>query len=342
MAALRVPETLPPERRHGGGLAHTGRAFRELLSDRRFAGYVLSCGLVFAAMFAYISGSPFVLQDIHGLSPQTFSLVFGLNAAGIMAMNGRERPHGRPPGPGPAAGRGPGRPGRRGATVLLVSVLAGVGLAGILPGLFLVVSSVGLVFPNATALALADHPDRAGSASALVGLSQYLFGAAAAPLVGIAGTGTAVPMAVVIAVCSAAAVVAYRVLAGRPAAGSPVKFRRRWLRVRRCSPPAQSPSPCPASCSRSPRPHRAVERQGAAGARHACARSWRYHDSGEWRPGHHPHDPRAKTFVRGWLASHRGSRTREARPSCSTSTTPRCRSTSARRHATSRPPWCAR
>jgi MFS transporter, DHA1 family, multidrug resistance protein len=72
------------------------------------------------------------------------------------------------------------------------------------------------VFPNAAALALADHPDRAGSASALVGLSQYLFGAAAAPLVGVAGTGTAVPMAVVIAVSSAAAVAAYRVLAGAP------------------------------------------------------------------------------------------------------------------------------
>ena len=73
--------------------------------------------------------------------------------------------------------------------MLLVSVLAGVGLAGMLPGLFLVVSSVGLVFPNATALAMADHPDRAGSASALLGLCQYVFGAAAAPLVGMAGTG---------------------------------------------------------------------------------------------------------------------------------------------------------
>ena len=81
--------------------------------------------------------------------------------------------------------------------------------AGVLLGLFLVVASVGLVFPNASALAMADHPDRAGSASALLGLCQFVFGAAAAPLVGVAGTGTAVPMAVVIAVSAAAAVVAY-------------------------------------------------------------------------------------------------------------------------------------
>ena len=106
---------------------------------------------------------------------------------------------------------------RRRAGLLLVSAFAGVGLAGVLPGLFLVVASVGLVFPNATALAMADHPDRAGSASALLGVSQFLFGAAAAPFVGVAGTGTAVPMALVIAICAGAAVLAYRTLAMRPA-----------------------------------------------------------------------------------------------------------------------------
>ena len=68
---------------------------------------------------------------------------------------------------------------------------------------------MGLVFPNASALAIADHPDRAGSASALLGLCQFVFGAVSAPLVGVAGTDTAVPMAVVIAVSAAAAVVAY-------------------------------------------------------------------------------------------------------------------------------------
>jgi MFS transporter, DHA1 family, multidrug resistance protein len=210
-AAVLLPETLAPERRHRGGLATTRRAFRTLLSDRRFVGYVLSCGFVFAAMFAYIAGSPFVLQEIHGLSEQTYSLVFGSNAAGIMAMSG-------------VSGRLVGRRGPAallvaglvlqgfGAVVLLVSVLAGDGLVGVLAGLFLVVSSVGLVFPNATALALGDHPDRAGSASALLGLCQFLFGAAAAPLVGVAGTATAVPMAVVIAVSAALAALLYRAL----------------------------------------------------------------------------------------------------------------------------------
>ena len=74
LARRRAPWPCPRRCRPSAATAAawrtTGRAFRELLSDRRFAGYVLSCGLVFAAMFAYIAGSPFVLQDIHGLSPR--------------------------------------------------------------------------------------------------------------------------------------------------------------------------------------------------------------------------------------------------------------------------------
>jgi DHA1 family bicyclomycin/chloramphenicol resistance-like MFS transporter len=85
------------------------------------------------------------------------------------------------------------------ATTLLVIVLAGVGLAGILPCLFVSVASIGLVIPNATALALIDYPHAAGRASALLGMLQFTFGALAAPLVGVAGGDTAVPMALLMA-----------------------------------------------------------------------------------------------------------------------------------------------
>ena len=82
---------------------------------------------------------------------------------------------------------------------------APVGL--VIAGLFLVVAPVGLVTPNATALALADHPAIAGSASALLGVAQFLIGAVAAPLVGVAGTHSAVPMAITIAAMTVAATV---------------------------------------------------------------------------------------------------------------------------------------
>jgi DHA1 family bicyclomycin/chloramphenicol resistance-like MFS transporter len=77
------------------------------------------------------------------------------------------------------------------------------------------VASVGMVLPNAAALALADHPRTAGSASALLGLTQFATGAIAAPLAGVGGSHTALPMAIVIATLSGAAVVCLAALAGR-------------------------------------------------------------------------------------------------------------------------------
>ena len=82
-----MPETLPPERRRAGGLRTTLVGFTELLRDRLFVGSALSSGLAGASMFAYIAGATFVLQQIYGLSPQGFSLVFGINSLGIMAMS---------------------------------------------------------------------------------------------------------------------------------------------------------------------------------------------------------------------------------------------------------------
>jgi DHA1 family bicyclomycin/chloramphenicol resistance-like MFS transporter len=198
---LALPESLPVARRHSGGLPATLVTFRRLLTDRSFVGCVVACGFAFAAMFAYISGSSFVLQDIYGVSPQLFSVIFGTNAVGIMLLSQVSRV---------LLGRyGP----RRllvcglvsiavGGVALLVVVMAGIGLPGILPALFVVVASNGLVLPNATALALTDHGAVAGSASALLGVAQFAVGAAAAPLVGIGGSGTDIPMAVVIAALS--------------------------------------------------------------------------------------------------------------------------------------------
>lgn len=207
--ALVVGETHAPEHRRGGGLPETLRVFGALLRERRFAGCTLASGLAFAAMFAYIAGSPFVLQRIYDLSPGAFSACFAANALGIVvAGQASSRLIGRLPavrvlGAGLALGA-------VGGVALLVVVATGVvGLPGVLPALFLVVASIGIVFPSGTAIALEGHPSTAGSASALLGLAQYAVGAAVAPLVGIAGKDTALPMAVVIVTCGLGALVAY-------------------------------------------------------------------------------------------------------------------------------------
>jgi DHA1 family bicyclomycin/chloramphenicol resistance-like MFS transporter len=213
--ALALRESLPPANRHTGGLLSTLATFRALLADRHFVGYALSCGFAFAAMFAYISGSPFVLQDIFGVSPQVFSVIFGSNALGLMIggqINGRLV--GRiPPSRLLAAGL---TASALGGTALLSVVALGGGLRGVLPALFVVVASLGFVLPNASALALARYGHVAGSASALLGVLQFAIGAAVAPLVGLGSVHTALPMAFVIACLGACSLATFALLARRP------------------------------------------------------------------------------------------------------------------------------
>lgn len=203
-----VPESLPPDRRRAGGVRDTLRSFRTLLRDRLFVAVVLAAGLAGASMFAYIAGATFVLQRLYGLSAQQFSFAFGSNALGIVILG--------QVGAGLARRWSPQRVmalglllNLAGAAGLAGTVLVGLGLPYLLGSLFVMVSALGLVFPTSTALALADHPARAGSASSLLGLGQYLLGALVAPLVGLAGEDTAVPMGIVAASCSALATVIF-------------------------------------------------------------------------------------------------------------------------------------
>jgi DHA1 family bicyclomycin/chloramphenicol resistance-like MFS transporter len=125
--------------------------------------------------------------------------MFGVNALGLMTagqINGRLV--GRVPLTRLLAG-GLTATATGGVALLVVVITGGIGLVGILPSLFVVVSSLGFVLPNATALALSNYPRTAGSASALLGVLQFAIGAAAAPLVGALGVRTALPMAVVMA-----------------------------------------------------------------------------------------------------------------------------------------------
>jgi DHA1 family bicyclomycin/chloramphenicol resistance-like MFS transporter len=200
-AAAGLRETLAPEDRHPGGIGETLGTFGRLLADRGFVGHALACGLAFGAMFAYISGSPFVLQDIYGASPQLFSAAFATNALGLVAAGQLNRALLRRVEPRTILRGALGLQAGAGVALLGV-VVAGAGVWAIVPLLFLVVASLGLVLPNSTALALADHPRVAGSASGLPGVLQFIVGAAAAPLVGVAGTSSALPMATVIAVLS--------------------------------------------------------------------------------------------------------------------------------------------
>lgn len=205
-------ETLPPERRHAGGLGETLRTMRDLLADRAFSGYLLVGAFGFAALFAYISASPFVIQEIYGASPQTFSLLFGVNSVGLVTVgqiNGKVLV-GRVP-LNKVLGTGLTLIALAATALLLMSsgVFGPVGLWPIAAGLFVLMASMGLVMPSTNTLALLRTPHAAGSASALLGTSTFLLGSVASPLVGIAGEHTAVPMAVVQLGCAVLALVCF-------------------------------------------------------------------------------------------------------------------------------------
>lgn len=211
---LVFPETLPASQRKSGGFGQTAQDFRTLLSDRVFLGAVLNQGFLYAALFAYLSGSTFVLQDIYGLSPLGYALAFGLNSAGFMTF-------------GYLGGRAAERWSIAG-TLAVGTVVAGGGALGLLASgiivmplsvvivsLFLLAAGVAISSPPATTLALVKYPQMAGTASSLLGMVRFGFGGVAAPLVGVAGALSILPLGVVTTVAVLLAGGAYLLLARR-------------------------------------------------------------------------------------------------------------------------------
>ncbi|MDN3566664.1 multidrug effflux MFS transporter [Paeniroseomonas aquatica] len=192
-----LPETLPPDRRRRDGPLGIIMVYARMLGSRRFMGLTLSGVLPMAGMFAYIAGSPFVFMELHRLRPADYGLLFGANAIGIMAVSQLN------------AWLSTRQPPERvllwglcsmaTAGVLLVALAGNGSFLGVAVPLFVYVASIGMVMPIAAALAMASQGRTAGSASALIGTLQFSGGAVAGGLVGAFYDGTAMPMAIVIA-----------------------------------------------------------------------------------------------------------------------------------------------
>jgi len=218
--ALSLHETLPPAARSRGRASDAARAYLRVLRHRQFLGYAAISAFGYGVLFAYISGSPFVFIDLHGLSPQRYSLLFATNAIGLFAggrlnhwLVGRRRPVRDVLGAACLINVAAG---------LLLIVLASTGFGG-LPAFFAVlfcaVASLGLILPNSTAAAMAPFARDAGTASALLGVAQYAVGAISGALVGLLHDGTARPMAFLIAACGALAVGVFGMLPSTRTAG---------------------------------------------------------------------------------------------------------------------------
>ena len=173
LAALALPETLPPEHRRPLKVRGIVATYGELLRDVKFVILVLVAALGMSGLFAYIAGASFVLQSRYGLDQQSFALVFGAGAVALIAATQFNVVLLRRFAPQTIV-----------VWALAVSALTGIvfvgltsagigGLPVFLGLVWLILAAMGLVIPNAPAVALGRHPDAAGTAAALLGALDH-------------------------------------------------------------------------------------------------------------------------------------------------------------------------
>ncbi|CAN2254190.1 Bcr/CflA family multidrug efflux MFS transporter [Bacillus vallismortis] len=192
LIAFRLKETLPPEKRIPSSIGTSVKTMGSLLKDRSFMGYALTVGFVHGGSFAYVSGTPFVYQDIYGVSPQVFSILFGINGLAIISGSF-------------IIGRFGGIIHEKSllriavitamiatAVLLAMTIIHGP-LATLVISIFIYMITIGMVLTSTFTLAMEKQGHRAGSASALLGMLPLLLGSIVSPLVGINET-TAIPM----------------------------------------------------------------------------------------------------------------------------------------------------
>lgn len=217
---VAVPESLPAASRRTGGVLSTVSDMRGVATHGPFIARVSVFVFTFGVLFAYISASPFIYQDMVGLSPTAYSVAFTVNALGILVSNlAGARLIGRF---APEEIMRTGVVGMVTAIVHLVVVVVALspagtlGLAPVTVGFVLLTLSVGLVLPNAAALSMQATRGRSGSGSALLGAAQFGLAAVVSPLTGLAGPHSAIPLLVVMGACAVLVVAATWAVISRP------------------------------------------------------------------------------------------------------------------------------
>ncbi|MEB6550801.1 multidrug effflux MFS transporter [Heyndrickxia sporothermodurans] len=216
--SLKLKESLPVEKRVPSNLPQLMGNFGSLFKDREFMGYAFTQGFTTAGIFAYVSGIPFVYQNIYHVTPQQFSLLFGVN--GLALIIGSQ-----------SVGRFtytiPERTFLKiglaisnvSGLFLLIALLLKTPLIAVAIPIFFFVLSISIIGTTSFTLAIESQGHIAGSASALLGLLPFVLGSLSAPLVGIAGSYTGIPMGVTIFGSSLLAFLSYFVLVRRGTIG---------------------------------------------------------------------------------------------------------------------------
>lgn len=221
LVAFSLPETL--RSRSTTSLSPVGivRTFASMTRDRAYLAYMAMNATAYAGLFAFISGSSFVLQGLHGLSPQVYGAAFGSVVLGFISGS-------------VIGGRITGRQGldasigigvaclAAGGCAMTLALLAGVpGVLAILVPMTVYTVGVGMVMPQSMAAALTPYAERAGSASSFLGFVQMSFAALTGVAVG-HGLGTSAwPLVIAVTGMGLAGLVTFHLSHGARAARMP-------------------------------------------------------------------------------------------------------------------------
>ncbi|KAB8307452.1 Bcr/CflA family efflux MFS transporter [Erwinia endophytica] len=216
LAKMKLHETLPAERRSQGSIFSAWATLGQVVKYRPFMGFCLTQGFMMSGMFAYIGASPFVLQQIYGLSPQAFSFCFAANGLGLIIASQTSARL--------SSVWGEYRVLKGALTLAFISsaslLIAGLShseLSLVLVTLFFSVASNGAVGVVAASLAMQSQGQRAGSASAVLGVSMFTLGGISVPITGIGGTSV-LTMATTIFGCYLLAITMFILLTKKPKA----------------------------------------------------------------------------------------------------------------------------
>jgi len=194
-----IPETLPVEKRSQVNLMQAFGQYRRLVVDRRVMSCALIGGFYYVGVYAYVAGSPFAFITYHHVPPQAFGVVFGLGIIGIMAAN-MANVRLLPRFGGWALMRwGVGFAAASGLAMALTAYTGWGGMVALALCCFVFVAASGLIVANSMARAMAEHPQQAGSVSAMLGAAQYGSGMVGSALISLCADGTPRPMAMTIA-----------------------------------------------------------------------------------------------------------------------------------------------
>jgi DHA1 family bicyclomycin/chloramphenicol resistance-like MFS transporter len=205
--ALFIVETLPPARRVDTGHATVGQRYRAIFGDRVFLGVAIISGMTFSGLFAYLSASSFLFQQVYGLSPQEFGILFAANSIGVVAGVQVSSRLAKYYGPQWILSVSTAALFLSAVAIVVVD-LAHLGLVAILIPLWCFITACGFGFPMVQVLALQNHPKEAGTAASVLGALNFGLAGAISPIVGVLGIDSAVPMGGIMAVTAALSVLA--------------------------------------------------------------------------------------------------------------------------------------